>query len=190
MMDLVKTTFPIAPQGQLGYDVDEVESFLATARAAYSGGASGGRAASHVDSTRIRRTAFTMAKGGYSTAHVDAALERLEDAFASREKEQSASGSADATWLADARTTAEEIVARLDRPVGHRFDRVGFLTVGYHPADVDRLVRRLQGYFGDGRALSIDDVRASVFRPKRGGYREAQVDVVLDAVVDVMLAVR
>ena len=30
----------------------------------------------------IRHTAFSMAKGGYSTAHVDAALERLEDAFA------------------------------------------------------------------------------------------------------------
>jgi len=29
-----------------------------------------------------------------------------------------------------------------------------------------------------------------VFRPKHGGYREAQVDALLDAVVEVMLAVR
>ena len=81
-------------------------------------------------------------------------------------------------------------MARLDRPLGHRFDRVSVLTVGYHPKDVDRLARRLQGYFTDGKALSIDDVRGAVFRARRGGYREAQVDVLLDAVVDVMLAVR
>jgi len=36
----------------------------------------------------IRTTAFAMQKGGYSTSHVDAALERLEDAFASRERDR------------------------------------------------------------------------------------------------------
>jgi DivIVA domain-containing protein len=33
-------------------------------------------------------------------------------------------------------------------------------------------------------------VRTVVFTTQRGGYRESQVDLVLDAVVDVMLAVR
>lgn len=188
---LVKTTFPMAQHGRLGYDVTEVESFLEKARAAYSGAAPTRATRSlPIDSEQIRRTAFTMAKGGYSTSHVDAALERLEDAFASRERERSLAGEGDAAWFAGARSAAEEIVARLDRPAGHRFDRVGFVTQGYHPADVDRFVRRLTGYFGDGEALSIDDVRAVVFRAKRGGYREVQVDVLLDAVVDVMLAVR
>jgi len=186
MMVAVSTTFPIAPKGQLGYDVSEVDAFLEEARAAYAAAPGDGP----VDAAHIRRTAFAMAKGGYSTAHVDAALERLEDAFASRERDHARSSRGADSWLGDARATADEIVARLDRPVGHRFDRVSVLTAGYHPQDVDRLVRRLQGYFSDGRALSIDDVRGAVFRSKRGGYREAQVDVVLDAVVDVMLAVR
>jgi len=150
MMVAVSSTFPTVPKGKRGYDVDEVDSFLADARKAYAGDASIG-----IDSARIRRTAFGLTKSGYSTAHVDAALERLEDAFA-----------------------------------GHRFDRVGILTTGYHPRDVDRLTRRLHGYFTDGRPLSIDDVRSSVFRPRRGGYRESQVDLLLDTVVDVMLAVR
>ncbi|MCU1637163.1 MAG: transporter permease, partial [Cryobacterium sp.] len=38
--------------------------------------------------------------------------------------------------------------------------------------------------------VTVDDVRTAVFRPERGGYREEQVDAVLDSVVDVMLAVR
>jgi len=187
MMDAVSSTFPTVPKGRRGYDVSEVEDFLAEARAAYTGGADG---SSSIDAARIRRTAFTMRKGGYSTAHVDQALERLEDAFASRERDKAVSRSGDEGWYGEARSAAEEIVSRLDRPLGHRFDRVSVLTVGYHPKDVDRLARRLQGYFTDGKPLSIDDVRGSVFRPKRGGYREAQVDVLLDAVVDVMLAVR
>ena len=185
MMGRVSKTFPAAPKGQRGYDVSEVETFLAEARAAYTGGAD-----SSIDSAHIRRTAFAMKKGGYSTAHVDQALERLEDAFASRERERSVGEAGDEGWFSEARTTAEQIVARLDRQPGQRFDRVSVLTVGYHPKDVDRLARRLQGYFTDGKALSIDEVRGSVFRAKRGGYRESQVDLVLDAVVDVMLAVR
>jgi len=186
----VTATFPTAAKGQLGYDVDEVDAFLAEARRAYTSGAEAGDDDASVDATRIRRTAFTMRKGGYSTKHVDAALERLEDAFASRERERALAGGGEADWYSGARGTAEQLVARFERPQGHRFDRVGLLTQGYHPADVDRLVRRLQAYFTAGQPLSIDDVRSSVFRAKRGGYREAQVDHVLDAVVDVMLAVR
>lgn len=190
----VTATFPTAAKGQLGYDVDEVDAFLAEARRAYTSAADpaahGDEVPAAVDAGVIRRTAFTMKKGGYSTKHVDAALERLEDAFASRERERALAAGGETEWYRDARSTAEQLVARFDRPEGHRFDRVGRLTQGYHPDDVDRLVRRLQAYFTAGQPLSIDDVRSSVFRAKRGGYREAQVDHVLDAVVDVMLAVR
>ena len=38
--------------------------------------------------------------------------------------------------------------------------------------------------------MSVDDVRTVAFRTKRGGYNETQVDVFLDAVIGVMLAVR
>lgn len=90
----------------------------------------------------------------------------------------------------DARTTAQVLVNRLGRPVGHRFGRISFLSVGYSRSDVDRFANKLVKYFEDGSPLTVEDVRTAVFRPERGGYRESQVDVVLDSVVDVMLAVR
>ncbi|MFZ7088504.1 DivIVA domain-containing protein [Curtobacterium sp. RRHDQ10] len=179
------STFPTVDRKSLGYDPDEVERFLDDARRAYTGG--GG---DHLASDKIRATAFSMRKGGYSTQHVDAALERLEDAFAAREREQEQSSRGQKAWFADARTKASDIVARLERPDRQRFSRVGFLSVGYHPKDVDAFASRLSGYFHDGKPLSLTEVRSIVFRPGHGGYRESQVDALLDAVVDVMLAVR
>jgi DivIVA domain-containing protein len=185
-MGPVSATFPKVTGSQRGYDVQQVEEFLKEARRAYSEDSSD----ESVRAESIRHTAFTMVKGGYAPQAVDSALERLEDAFATRERDRVLRETGDETWFSEARALAEAIVNRLERPEGRRFDRVTVLSVGYHPKDVDRMVTRLKGYFSDGRPLSIEDVRTSVFRPKRGGYREGQVDLVLDSVVDVMLAVR
>lgn len=38
--------------------------------------------------------------------------------------------------------------------------------------------------------MSVEEVRTVTFREQRGGYREEQVDLLLDSVTDVMLAVR
>jgi DivIVA domain-containing protein len=183
----VPSTFPTAPKNKLGYDVDEVERFLDDARRAYAGDSA---TAPTFASDKIRATAFSMRKGGYSTQHVDAALERLEDAFAARERENEVQSAGQKEWFSQAREQASEIVARLERPTKQKFHRVGFLSVGYHPKDVDAFADRLMGYFHDGKPLSLTEVRSIVFRPKHGGYQENQVDALLDAVVEVMLAVR
>ncbi|MGN6427077.1 MAG: DivIVA domain-containing protein [Leifsonia sp.] len=181
------STFPRSPKSTLGYDVDEVDEFLKSARTAYDGD---GATAATLTAADIRRTAFTMAKGGYSTQHVDAALERLEDAFAARESEAARQAMGDAAWYEEARTTAQAILDRLERPAGERFQRVSLLTLGYNRQDVDRFAGRLVKYFQDGRPMSVEEVRTVTFREQRGGYREAQVDLLLDSVTDVMLAVR
>lgn len=181
------STFPRSPKSKLGYDVAQVDAFLVKARAAYDADPSSGAALAAAD---IRHTAFSMAKGGYSTSHVDAALERLEDAFAARERETARAEVSDAAWFERARTTAQAILDRLERPLGHRFQRVSFLTLGYNRQDVDRFAGRLVKYFQDGRPMSVEEVRTVTFREQRGGYREAQVDLLLDSVTDVMLAVR
>ncbi|AYF99548.1 DivIVA domain-containing protein [Protaetiibacter intestinalis] len=180
-------TFPRARKGRLGYDIDEVEEFLEDARRAYT--------ADHPDATlvnadSIRTTAFSMRKSGYSTTHVDAALERLEDAFAAREREREIAQLGEEGWYAQARETAQAILDRSVRPAGKRFQRVSILTVGYSVRDVDAFADRIAGYFQSGEALTPEDVRTVAFRPQRGGYREAQVDLLLDTVTRVMLAVR
>ncbi|NEM91577.1 DivIVA domain-containing protein [Galbitalea soli] len=183
----MSTTFPRSRKSKPGYNVDQVEDFLEEARRAY---AADRDAPTVVTAESIRRTAFDIAKGGYSISHVDAALERLEDAFAVRERERVVAQIGDEAWFGRARATAQEVLDRLDRPAQHRFARTSPLTLGYHPKDVDAFGDRLTRYFQDGQPMSVDEVRTVAFRTRRGGYNEAQVDLLLDAVVDVMLAVR
>jgi DivIVA domain-containing protein len=183
----VSTTFPRSRNSKRGYNIDQVEDFLEEARRAYT---SDPRQPGVLDSESIRTMAFAMQKGGYSTTHVDAALERLEDAFASRERERAFAEVGDAAWYAKARTSAQAILDRLARPATKRFTRVGPLTAGYHVKDVDAFADRLVGYFQHGKPMSVDQVRTIVFRSAKRGYNETQVDLLLDAVIEVMLAVR
>jgi DivIVA domain-containing protein len=185
----VSAPFPRTRTSSLGYDVAEVDTFLARARVAYDerDAASGGYT---LTSDMVRATAFGMQKGGYYAPAVDAALERLEDAFALRERDRAYRTTGDEAWFAGARQRAAEILGRIERPAGRRFDKAGALSVGYHPRDVDAFTDALVEYFRAGADVTVTDVRTVTFRSKRGGYDEAQVDAVLDAAVDVMLAVR
>jgi DivIVA domain-containing protein len=182
----VPSTFPHARRGQLGYDQDEVDEFLEKARVAYTSDAS----TEAVTATEIRRTGFTMRKGGYAPDHVDSALERLEDAFANRERDRARGAAGDQAWYGDARQTAQEVLDRLVRPLGHRFRRVGPLAVGYAPKEVDAFTERIIDFLRTGKPLRVDDVRTVAFTPRRGGYSEAQVDYLLDTVISVLQAVR
>lgn len=184
----VTSTFPAARKRKPGYDAAEVDAFFATARGAY--GAVPGDVTT-LTSDEIRCTAFRLRRSnGYSVRHVDAALERLEEAFAAREREQEISRVGAERYFGETRAIAQELVDRFDRPPGRRFHRRGPLTRGYHPVDVDALSDRLAGYFQSGDAISVENVRTVAFRARYGGYDESQVDHVLDAVVRVMLAVR
>jgi DivIVA domain-containing protein len=182
------STFPTTRKSKFGYKPADVDAFLERARKAYDGPLDDGDES--MSAAEIRRTAFAMQKGGYSTAHVDSALERLEDAFAARERDERRAELGEEAWFAEARTTAQVIINRLSRDDGERFDRTAPLTAGYNRDEVDRFARRLMRYFQDGKPMAVDEVRTVVFKQQRRGYREAQVDLLLDSVVDVMLAVR
>lgn len=182
------STFPLARSGKPGYDCSEVDDFLDNARRAFALPAGHDESLS---SQQIRHTGFRVVrKNGYSARHVDAALERLEEAFAAREREHAIGEQGTDAYYAGVRATAQEILDRLARPAGKRFTRVSLFTRGYHPADVDAFSKLVSQYFEKGRPLAIETVRTIAFRPKYGGYRELQVDVLLDTVIDLMLAVR
>ncbi|GEK78746.1 DivIVA domain-containing protein [Agrococcus baldri] len=181
------STFPRARRSQQGYDIEQVEDFLEDARRAY---ATDARAATAIDSSAIRRTSFTMQKGGYSPAHVDAALERLEEAFARREHERGILEHGEEQWYAKVRERARAALETLRRPDGERFRRVSRISRGYRMAEVDRFAARMAEYLQDGPEMTAREVRTAQFDAQFGGYDEDEVDALLDTVVSLMLAVR
>lgn len=170
----------------MGYHPDEVDQFLAEAKSAYDGQST---AHSFTPET-IRQHAFSLKRGGYSTPHVDSALERLEDVFAARLRQEAVLAGNEPKIMGAAREVAQEIVNRLARPVHHRFRHAGAFTLGYRRSEVDQFCDKVMRYFTEAWPLNPTDVRTVVFTEQRGGYRQDQVDALLDAVVDVMLAVR
>lgn len=182
----MSTTFPRVKRG-LGYDIDEVEEFLEDARRAYTGDPG---SAQVVTAASIRQLGFTMKRGGYSPADVDSALARLEDAFASRERERALAELGDEGAYQRARSDAQVILDRCLRPRGRRFLRVGILTGGYSVREVDAFTDRVARFLQQGTPLTVDEVRGAVFARQRGGYQETQVDIVLDAVVDLLQSVK
>ena len=184
--DNVASTFPRVRR-TAGYDIDEVEDFLEDARRAYTGDRG---SAQVVTAASIRQMGFTMRKNGYAPAAVDAALERLEDAFAARERERAIAQAGDQGWYQQARSEAQELLDRCTRERGRRFKRVGILTGGYSVRDVDAFADRVTRFLQQGTSLTADDVRSVVFAAQKGGYQETQVDVVLDSIIDLLLAVK
>lgn len=170
-----------------GYDIDEVEDFLEDARRAYTGDPG---SAQVVTASSIRQMGFRMKRGGYNPAAVDAALERLEDAFASRERDRKLAELGNHGAYDRARSDAQVILDRCLRPRGRRFKRVGILTTGYSVRHVDDFADRIVRYLQQNTPLTVDDVRGVVFPRQKGGYQETQVDVVLDAVIDVLQSVK
>ena len=163
---------------------------VALAEPAAEPGAVETSAAAQFTSESVRHVSFALVRKGYAIGAVDAALGRIEDAFAAREREATVAAVGTAEWVESARVTAQEVLERLTRPEGKRFRRAGFLRFGYRIDEVDIVADKLVGFFERGDAITVEQVRAAAFRMQRRGYNEAQVDAVLDAVVEVMLAIR
>lgn len=182
--DATRAPFPDAPGRRKGYEKRAVDAFLTRAREAFESDEPGA-----LRSTEVRAVAFPLVRGGYAIAPVDAALGRIEDAFAAREREEAMNRRGARAWVSESRETAQVVLDRLIRPRGQRFDRVGFLRYGYRVDEVDLVADKLARYLAAGETVTVEQVRAVAFRMQRGGYNEAQVDAVLDAVVEVILAV-
>jgi DivIVA domain-containing protein len=182
-VDTPTSAFPRARGRTKGYAPAEVDAFLERARAAFE------TDAVPLTASEVRQVAFPLVRRGYTIAAVDAALGRIEDAFAARERAAVVSAGGVSEWVGKTRDTAQVVLDRLARPKGKRFSRVGSLRYGYRVDEVDLVADKLATFLQTGESATVEQVRAVAFRMQRGGYREAQVDAVLDAVVEVMLAV-
>ncbi|HYH77244.1 MAG TPA: DivIVA domain-containing protein [Arthrobacter sp.] len=185
----IPATFERVPRNEYGYNAKQVDQFLQRARVSLETP----QAATHpITSADVRGVSFDPVKGGYSAAVVDAALDRLEDAFARRERDELIAASGEDAWLREIGNLSGILRGRLHRPDGERFRRPSKGKArSYNTVDVDRLCRDLLGYLEEDKPLSVDNVRRAVFRPAVGkdGYEENQVDAFLDRVVELMAAI-
>lgn len=179
------TTFPRAKRKTVAYNVEQVDAFIAQARLAYDTYEIG---EATLTSSEIRRVAFDVAKKGYVASVVDAALERLEIAFAELEREKAIDTEGWEGLSRRSRQALEELATRFRRPAKKRFSRLGGFKTGYRVADVDAFADEVVAGLDSGTSLRASWVRQAVFRPQKGGYSEVQVDLILDELIEALIA--
>ena len=185
----IPASFERVRRSEYGYNAKQVDEFLQRARVSLE---TPHAATDPVNSADVRAVSFDPVKGGYSAAVVDAALDRLEDAFARRERDELIAAQGEEAWLREIGSLSGILRGRLHRPDGDRFRRPTKKKArSYNTADVDRLCHELVAYLEQDKPLSVDSVRRAVFRPAVGqdGYEESQVDAFLDRVVELMAAI-
>ncbi|MGL3150538.1 DivIVA domain-containing protein [Microbacterium sp. A82] len=179
-----QSAFRVTQGRERGYHRTAVDTFLAAARDSFE------QDQDQLTAAEIRIASFPLVKGGYAVSEVDAALGRVEDAFAARERERVVREDGPEAWVVAARGEAQIVLDHLSRDRRRKFARTGLLSFGYRIDEVDHVAERIVRYLRDGDALSAEQLRSAAFRMQRRGYREEQVDALLDATIDVILAVR
>ncbi len=169
-----------------GYDPDQVDTFFTHARRVYEGDGS-----EPLNGADVRRAAFDLVRGGYATSSVDSALDRLERAFMTRERQDVLTAQGQQAWMDHLADRARTLYERLRRPDGERFAPAHRGEQGYLPDDVDDLCDRLIAYFDRGTPLTSDEVRHATFRRASGhnAYAEGPVDAFFERAVEVLLGV-
>jgi DivIVA domain-containing protein len=113
----IPASFERVQRSDYGYNAKQVGQFLQRARVSLE---TPEAAAQPVTSAVVRAVSFDPVKGGYSAAVVDAALDRLEDAFARRERDELIAARGEEAWLREIGNLSGILRGRLHRPDGDR----------------------------------------------------------------------
>ena len=174
-------SFPRAKRRTLGYQPEQVDAFIAKAREQFSHSE-----ADLMASIDLRRAEFPLVRGGYSISAVDVALDRLEDAFASRELERRMARSGSWVMATKAGELRALLLGRTSRPKRKRFSSTGIVLRGYSKRQVDEFMNSVHKHLESSEPISLDTVRRAVFMAKRGGYAENQVDAFIERLVELL----
>lgn len=117
-------------------------------------------------------------------------MDRLEEVFFERERRARLAELGEDAWWAQTQQRLSEVRGRLQRPRGKRFSRRGVFASGYRRAEVDAFLDRVSAMLSGHDPLTTAAVREAVFHAQWRGYREDQVDALLDAVIEIMLATK
>lgn len=182
-------TFTRAGTFKYGYHRKQVDEFFDRAKHTYSDSAENAAHETAVTEADVREAGFKWVRNGYKASEVDAALDRLERALLQRERADVMNTSGESVWLDRTYSQAESLYPRMLRPAGVRF--ADAKKYGYAKTEVDKFLDCVAAYF-DGKAqLTSQQVREITFKraKKEKAYDEAIVDVYLDRVISVLIAV-
>ncbi|MFF0988969.1 DivIVA domain-containing protein [Kocuria nitroreducens] len=190
------TRIPRCPGSERGYDVAQVDDFLAAVHSALREPppvTGPERRPGVLLSTQVRAAVFAGARGGYRPAAVDELLDAAEDALAAAERERCLRARGPEAWQEHLDALTRLLRNRLDRPRTQRFRRPSRPRAhGYSAAHVDVLCERLGARLEGTATLEPGELRRAVFPPAQGerSYEEQQVDAFLDRAVQLLLASR
>lgn len=168
-----------------GYDKDEVDDFFDLAREVYEGVAT--EPLTHRD---IHTCVFDVVRGGYNSDQVDAAMNRLENAFVAKEKQDVIAQGGPGLWAQTLNERAKSLYPRLARPSGARFSHPKS-GAGYSVSNVDALCANLVKFFDGHIKITASELRAVTFEPAKGknAYEENEVDAFMARAIEVLLGV-
>ena len=172
-------SFNRAGKRRLGYSISQVDEFLKTAREQYNS-----PAWSLISATDVRATRFELEKNGYSISVVDAALEKLEDAFAASEFGKELLNQGYFEFAEDLNEVKKLVLTRCNRRNKKRFLKRKWPNKGYSTKQVDVFCSQLGNKIESKANLTVKELRVATFKLKRGGYAEYQVDAFLEKVVE------
>lgn len=180
--------FPIAKKGKRGYDRRQVENYLEDVKKVFYD--SSANPDIKITSKQLREKSFVLKNKGYDPRFVDAALDRLEDLFFERERNQIIDTEGKESWDNSVNMLFVELLGRLKRPRAARFKTRSFLAHGYKVSQVDAALDQIMTVINRAELINVNQIRQVRFHPQRGGYDEAQVDAFLDGVVEYLLSVK
>lgn len=166
---------------KLGYNISQVDEFLNLAREQYT--------VSSLDlitSLDVRTIRFQLEKNGYSISAVDAALEKLEDVFASNEYSRELLSVGHEDFEEELTNLRSLVLARCARSNKKRFTRRIWPFKGYNYKQVDLFCSQWERNLESDAQLAVRDVRTATFKSKRGGYAEYQVDAFIEKAVELL----
>ncbi len=132
--------FPRTSALQAWIQREQVDQFFSLARQAYEKSGEPGTELAPLD---VRRASFDLKRGGYSTASVDSALDRLEVAFSKRTRDAFVREHGRDAWMQQLAQRAQVLYPRLRRPKGNRFAHPRFVSRGYDAREVDKVLARI-----------------------------------------------
>lgn len=164
-----------------GYDTEQVNGFLAFAREQFANPSD-----SLLTAESVRTTRFKLVRNGYSISAVDAAMEKLEDVFASRELEKTIEVIGLHAFKELLINGQELLANRVGKGFRRKFKRRSLPYRGYNRKQVDRFCKEVSRHLKQSEDLSVRQVRLVTFKTQRGGYAEYQVDAFIEKVIEVL----